>query len=228
MGLGGVILGKEKLTFLELLTDVDKFLWFLWVLFFVNIITIILDKFLGSSRHFAVITIGILLLMMGLSKILNVDVMGVKLICYHAHYFMAGYLARRFSVEKMACFRQLAIVLPLYFLMIPFWFRNNDIIIGGVLLNSVLSLLYRIVVAYLACYSLYLAFRKFVVNRNFLTIFGASTLGIYASHFCLLSYLPDTVWLPLLFILVSFLSLFFVEIVRKSNYLRPLIGEKIE
>ena len=210
-------------------TSVDKYLWFLWALFFINIITIVADKFARSLNNPNVSVIVLFctgVILMGISKILNSNVLGIKLICYHLHFFIFGYIIRKISFESKMYFRHLWIALPMFLLLLPFWHRTG-MQVFGVTLNPLISLVYKIIVAYLACYCIYLLFRRNFTMYTFFTKLGTSTLGIYAIHSWLLKFMPKELPVFLIFLIVSVLSYIGVLVLRKSNYLRPLIGEKI-
>lgn len=228
-GVWGGVFGFEDLYVIEIFTSVDKFLWFLWALFFINIITVIVDKLARIYNRTYVSVIVLLctgVVLMGISKILNSNVLGIKLICYHLHFFIFGYIIRKISFESKMYFRHLWIALPMFLLLLPFWHRTG-MQVFGVTLNPLISLVYKIIVAYLACYCIYLLFRRKFTMYTFFTKLGTSTLGIYAIHSWLLKFMPKELPVFLIFLIVSVLSYIGVLVLRKSNYLRPLIGEKI-
>ena len=61
-----------------------------------------------------------------------------------------------------------------------------------------------------------------------MAVFGGASLGIYAIHPWIISLLISHMSVLLGFFVVTGLSFIAVVIIRKTQYLRPAIGENIE
>ena len=90
--------------------------------------------------------------------------------------------------------------------------------------EGLIAYMISILIAYIACLACFILFKTYLGKETPLVLFGQSTLGIYAVHQGLIKACGmDKVWLT--FVVVLFVSVDFVYIIRKTQYLKFLIGE---
>lgn len=225
--MGGVKCLEYDLPFINLCIEPNNFSWFIWSLFFINLIVVTIDKMFGKKRCFLPIIFTTVLFALWGAAISATNTMGVKQIGVNLQYFVMGYLFRRYELCQYMNWKHLCVTMPLFFVLISFWHRQ-EIHVLSLQLTGVRANLYRMVTAYIGCYSLWVIFKEYFNRRMFLIPLGTASLGIYLLHFHILDF--ALLWgIPLftLFITVTFLSYVAVLLVRKSNYLKPFIGEYI-
>ena len=211
----------------KIFVDVGDFAWFIWTLFFINLIIVSLHKCFEKSEYLDLILFTSVAIIMGLTFMSPNNIMGVKNIGTELQYFVIGYLLKRHDVVEKGKKWHLIILWPMFLLLLFGWHRQHSIFFENSL-NGILNEIYVMITAYIGCGAVWLLFKEFVANKTVLAEIGKDSLGIYLIHFFVLGNLMRcNLTTLLLFVIVSIISLIIVRIVRASNYLRPLIGEYI-
>lgn len=224
--MGGVKCLEYHLPFTEILIDPDNFAWFIWALFFINVITITIDRLFGSKKVFLPILLMVVILIMSCIVMLDTNLMGLKQIGLNLQYFIVGYLMRRYDLPQYMDRKLALLTIPIFFVLVVFWERENMIILSVQL--GIMANVYRMITAYMACLGFWAIFKVFFDKALWLSLLGTASLGIYLLHFYILQ------WIllfggPLLvsFALTTVLSYGAVLLIRMSNYLKPFIGERV-
>lgn len=219
----------HKYPLLDMIVDPGKILWFIWCLFYICLITYTIEVFFRNSRYFLLVLILTMMLLMGASFMIKDNLFGYKNIAYEFQYFIAGYLLKRYHLDDTVLNKKyIKLAAPVFVILLLFWHRN-DIEIIGYQFNRVLSFAYIMLTAYMGCYVITMLFKEFGERKSFLTSFGTSSLGIYLVQLDIVRFgVRQCDNLFVVFILSTIVSLLFVKLVRASNYLRPIIGERIK
>lgn len=210
---------------IDLLLDVNNFLWFLWTLFFINLVVMGILTLARGSRIATAALLLVSVLVMGASKALDIDAFGLKLICLNMQYFVAGVLMRIWRVDEHIRSWHLCLTVPLFCI----FFIMKECLFPDVSASKGLALLaLSMLMAYTASYTFFLLFKNYYNTSSLLSRIGMCTLGIYAVHFFVIdAFLTFQMPVWLLFVVVSLLSLCLVWLIRRSVFLRPFIGEYI-
>lgn len=217
---GGLSLLLFKTSPLQLFISPDSYLWFLWDLFFISfVVNAVLSMFGDKAKP--TITIPILavfsVIILGFGKFLPTNDFNIKSICWMFQFYVAG-AAYKVYGEKLKANKFVGILMAALFLILfgaKYAFMPQ---------NGMAAYITSMVIAYLACYACLVLFRSYADNESPLTRLGQSTLGVYAVYQLLIKVCGiDNVWLS--FAVVLFLSVSFVYVIRKTQYLKFLIGE---
>ena len=217
---GGLSLLLFRTSPLQLLISPDNYLWFLWDLFFIslafNVLLSTLDGRVEQTKIIPVLAV-FSIIILGFGKFLPTNDFNFKSICWMFQFYVAGaaykVYGEKFKANKFA--GMLIAVTSLALFGIKYAFLQQ---------NGMAVYIISMVIAYLACYACFVLFRIFAENESLLSSLGQSTLGVYAVHQLLIKMCGiDNVWLT--FVIVLFLSVVFVYVIRKTQYLKFLIGE---
>lgn len=215
---GGKLLFHKCSPFL-LVVDPDRFLWFLWDLFFISIfVNCIMAIVKDSNRAFLTVCL-MAVVMILLGKFLPNNDYNIKSICWMFHFYVAGILYNRFLSNSS--FNKWLGPLFVILLIIMVWLRYKYIPQESLLSNGIM-----LIIAYIGCFAFFLSFKAYADSHPFLSILGQATLGIYAVHYdCMriLGYVVNNIWF--LFVVSVLLSYLFVYVIRKTKYMGFLIGE---
>lgn len=220
---GGVNLICDNHGIMSLFTNIGSNLWFLWTLFFIILLTLCVDIVLKENKIklISFILLSIALLVIG--KI-SPNILGIKHICVQFRWFLLGFFASKYNLNRYLNQKYMILLFIAWMLMLPLWHRNT-IQIGTHTLNSIETLLFHTMSSFFACYAVWSLFILHMDRKSFLRYFGSASLGIYTIHLYLVLLIHQTTITT--FILAAPLSLLIVELIRKSKYLKPLIGEGI-
>lgn len=198
----------------ELIWNVEKGLWFLWVLF-LNYLTlwifkILLKKIVEQSKDFQKSIRGIcivwIIFLLCSDMIINIPILGLQLYQQHCKWFLLGYLLfdnvdylLKSNVSKLETLISKYIIIFLFLCFVWNWNRVgnlsfvdkivNESAVGQIVAKG-FTHIYRLITAMLG-----IATAIFVGNdiynkngnKNYILYLGRNTLAIYASHlFCLI------------------------------------------
>lgn len=216
---GGIKIIVEGLPFYDILLNVDNHLWFLWSLFFISIITLILENTFGNSKFFLHIVLLSILVFLVLPKIIGIHVCGIKLISYYLQFFLFGFIIKKYQLHNKLSIKHLWLSIPVYLISFVLLLLSN---------KELIIMCSKMVCSYFGSYSLIVLFDKYLNKRTVMAVLGGASLGIYAIHPWIISFLISYLSVLLGFFVVTGLSLIAVVIIRKTQFLRPAIGEYIE
>ncbi|RAJ08557.1 fucose 4-O-acetylase-like acetyltransferase [Chitinophaga skermanii] len=176
----------------RVIMEPDYGLWFLWVLFWLNVILFLAMRVTKKYEEWAMLGIfAIIYLGKSVLKTGAAD-FGLNLIVWYLLFFLTGYAAKKHHVLRAQAKPYAAILCGiLYVVLFAYWDRlNAPIFITQLALPKVMTtaatLGYRFLVASTAIYVLYYIFAKLsIVERiqNVFVYFGTISLEIYATHF---------------------------------------------
>ena len=90
--------------------------------------------------------------------------------------------------------------------------------------DSLLAYVMKMMMAYMGCFASFILFIAYANSNSPLVLLGQSTMGIYAIHQYLIVWFGmSNVWLS--FMIVLALSVVFVFIIRRTKFLKFVIGE---
>ena len=217
---GGLSLLLFKTSPLQLLISPDTYLWFLWDLFFISLafnafLTTLGDR-VGPTKIIPVLAV-FSIIILGFGKFLPTNDFNIKSICWMFQFYVAGAAYKTYG-ENFKANKFVGMLIAATSLT---WFAIKFVFLPQ---NGMAVYITSMVIAYLACYACFVLFRTFAEKESLLSRLGQSTLGIYAVHQLLLKMCGiDNVWLS--FVIVLFLSVVSVYVIRKTQYLKFLIGE---
>lgn len=189
-----VVNGVEAENLGEYLLYPDKGLWFLWVLFFINVI-FLLGSWLAQKMQCAqeVVIIGICLALVSVMVLMDVRVFGFQFIAYYFLFYAMGYLFRKYEGRVATSSALLAGLMGVCWAVLAWFWRMHELpaLMQVLPLPATLTqYAYRFVTATIAVYLLLnlsprLLDSPKLWNRPFVAL-GNVSLGIYAVHFLLL------------------------------------------
>lgn len=217
---GGVSLLIRKASPFQLFLSPDNYLWFLWDLFFISLIfngiLFLAGKDEKPTKAFAILAV-ITIIILGAGKFIPTNDYNIKSICWMFQFYVAG-AAYRVYGERIKSNRSIGIIMAILFFVV-FWSKYTIMPQDGLITYVVMT-----IIAYMGCSACFLLFKSYAHSNTPLTLLGQSTLGVYAVHQGLITFLSlDNVWLS--FVIVLLLSVAIVYFIRWSNYFKFLIGE---
>lgn len=172
----------------------DKGLWFLWVLFFINVIfwagTYMAEK-IKTKQDWVIV--GICLVLVAVMVLFEVRMFGFQFIAYYFLFYSIGYFFHKYE-DKVASSSVLLMVLLGICWAVLVWFWNMHelpVFLKGLPLPATISqYAYRFITAAVAIYLLLdlsprVMNSSLLWNRPFVKL-GNISLGIYAVHFMFL------------------------------------------
>lgn len=200
--------------FMKMFLYPDAYFWFLWVLFFINVLFLLCQHLAykwGLSEFKVVLTT--CLLMIGLMVGFDIRLFGFQFIAYYYLFYTLGYVLRQFPVRQLG-----HPVVAVSFIVVwvgfawewgmhtlPSWMP----IISG-LPVSLLQYVYRGLTAAVAIVVI-LSMAPKVLNgngrvNNIASRFGQVSLGIYVVHLTVMGYIIDVVHKIFSFVTISQLA----------------------
>lgn len=178
----------------EYLLYPDKGLWFLWVLFFINVI-FLSGSWLAQKAKCAqeAVIIGICLALVAVMVLLDVRVFGFQFMAYYFLFYSQGYFFRKYEGRAASPNVMLLGFMGVCWAVLAWFWRMHELpaFMQGLPLPATLTqYAYRFVTAAIAIYLLLnlspsLLDSQKPWNRPFVAL-GNVSLGIYAVHFLLL------------------------------------------
>jgi len=216
-------------------------LWFLWVLFFVNMLTLLIRKvslILKYKYDFISIIFTIILLLS--STITDIHIFDIKLICWYFGFYSVGAFLKEHDNSISKIFNTkfyLAILFISFITLSSMWMRKAPPLFYHLInLGNIFIYFYKYMTALTGILFFFLFFYTYNKNPIIKNIFweslGLTTLGIYAIHFLLIHIVKISTiingnlrWF-IYAIIVLLLSFFVVKIIRHSKILKLLsLGE---
>ena len=192
-----LMLIKSRLSFnnaIDLLLHPDGGLWFLWVLFIINVFIIFgiwVAERIQIKEEYLIVGIGLLLA--GLMVVFDIRMFGFQFIAYYYLFYTLGYLLNKHN-NHLATKNKLVIILLTLVWFVLAWFWNMHqlpyFLNSLPLPHSLIQYLYRFVTATIAIYVLFAASpfllnKDNIINHPFVSL-GTISLGIYTTHFVLI------------------------------------------
>ena len=187
---GGIDVGKIGLYFLY----PDKSLWFLWVLFFINII-FLLGSYVGNKIKIRQewVAISICLILVSIMVLFEVRVFGFQFIAYYFMFYGLGYFFHKYEDRLALSSIFFLVLLGICWIVLAWFWKMHELPIfmkGLPLPDTIMQYIYRFITAAIAVYQLLVLSPKILNgthkwNRP-LVYLGKISLGIYAVHFMLL------------------------------------------
>ena len=221
----------------------DRYFWFLWVLFFINVLfsfSRYISEKIKIKEDIAIISMSILLIAVML--VTNFRLLGFQFISYYYLFFMLGYMIRKYKPS----INQRSIVYVFFFILwcLLAWNWNMHTLPLclhiSIIPESIMQFLYRGVSAFVAVYLLLMCSEKILDKDNnillhYIVWIGKYSLCFYTTHLLLVvpmrkmitSVIPRldgqfVILEPLLFTLLLAISSFIILILSRSFWLERL------
>lgn len=172
----------------------DKGLWFLWVLFLINVVFLWGDWVSETLKiHQEIVVLLLCLLFSGIMVIFDVRVLGFQFIAYYFIFYSAGFYLHKYYEKAVTKNKWvLALLIVIWSILAWFWNMHNlpEFLTGLPLHTSLVQYCYRFVTAIVAIYLLF-AISPMILNSekfwNSLSVgIGRLSLGIYTVHFIII------------------------------------------
>jgi len=223
----------------------DAYFWFLWVLFWINLLFICcqwISDLLKIDELFTIAFASICLII--IMVFVELRAFGFQFIAYYFIFYSLGYCFHRFPKFVIKNHYTLASIAIVWFILAWFW-NMHELpswmpSISGIP-NGVLQYLYRGLTASIAIILLF-SIAPFISNEKFILDYwireiGAISLGIYVIHLLLMGYItnglsrllptcPQMTLICITFIITTFLSIIIAKRLRKHEWSnRHLLGK---
>ena len=204
-----------------MVVDPDKYLWFLWDLFFisllVNVVVLLISKITLKRDYIFKALFLLAMIILCLGKFLPENDFNVKSICWMFQFYVAGAAFKEYG-EKL---KNLKVLGPVMAVIFVFAVWATVFILSQ---NSLITHVVMMVLAYIGSLACFLLFKSFSNTESIIVELGQSTLGVYAIHQSLITMLGiNNVWYS--FVVVLAISIIIIYFIRSSIYLKFLIGE---
>lgn len=208
-------------------------LWFLWVLFLINVAYYLLNK---TKRpylfgiFFYLLTYGLFLL---LNRFEFGNVLGISLFCWHFPFFIIGCYAKEHDLMNRIPYLSLVLLIPILIFLELIWYRVGTSSFG-LNLHGELLYIYNKLINYLIAllaitvlFKLSLLFKKNTLNysewlsRNTLTIYTIHFIFLFTSLGILMKVETNlSILVALVSISTFVLSCFSTALLNMNRYLR--------
>ncbi len=229
------------------ITTFSTNLWFLWSLFYINILIKIINKYFKDNIYIISILITFILPNTLVIKYFNIN---FYLYSFMYFYFLIGYFYKKYNLqEKLVNYfnYKILIINTILFIIMLFFFKNEHYIYTSLLniLNNYKQIfidIYRYLIGIIGCIEilLFIYIIKNKINKkiqNILIYIGKNTLGIYIISSIIQPYLLPLItnklntinYLLMILetIIVLIVSVLITELIKKNKYLNKyLLGEK--
>ena len=204
-----------------MVVDPDKYLWFLWDLFFisllVNVVVLLISKITLKRDYIFKALFLLAMTILCLGKFLAENDFNVKSICWMFQFYVAGAAFKEYG-EKLKNIKVLGPVTAATFVL-AVWAQYSF-----VTQESLMTYVVMMALAYIGCLACFLLFKSYSNAESVIAELGQSTLGVYAIHQSLITLLGiNNVWYS--FVVVLTISIIIIYLIRSSIYLKFLIGE---
>lgn len=172
----------------------DKGLWFLWVLFFINVIflagTYLAEKIKTKQEW---VIVGACLVLVAVMVLFEVRVLGFQFIAYYFLFYSIGYFFHKYEDKVVSLSVFLMALLGISWAVLAWFWNMHELPVflkGLPLPATITQYAYRFITAAIAVYLL-LVFSPKILNSTRkwnqpLVNLGKISLGIYAVHFIIL------------------------------------------
>ena len=179
--------------FLDYIIFPGRGLWFLWVLFLINVLFLLgsaLALRIKLSQEFVIICF--CLILAGIMSFVDIRVLGFQFVAYYFIFYSLGYFLHKYE-RLLVTKNNLIIILVLVWAFLAwFWQMHNlpSFLVGFPVPATLLQYLYRFITAAIAVYVLIIICPRFLNkdcrwNKPFIG-FGVVSLGIYTVHLILM------------------------------------------
>jgi len=206
--------GSMPISFIKIIIYPDNGLWFLWSLFWINILFYISSK---CSKNIGAFMFLLLLLCVIFIFFFQLDnKFGIKQTILLFPYFILGFTLKKYPFLKKKVLAYKHVYLLIFLLAIYFWKRVDPILVyQNYLLTNIFTLGVKTFISMVGVIAFFSISEQFNKNISFVQEIGKSTIGIYAIHFFILNYfvflfkqVNSIILFYFLIILVSFSVLF--------------------
>ena len=182
-------------TFVSYLVIPDDGLWFLWVLFFINVLFLIVTYIFKKINYPEEIGIlGMCLILTLIMVLFEIRVFGFQFIAFYFLFYCMGYAIHKYyeMVKTNNIFVLLIIAIVWGFLAWNWKMSEPPTFLDGIPVPSALMLYgYRFITACAAIYLLLMVAPRVLNNQHHLntliSTFGGVSLGIYAVHYLVIA-----------------------------------------
>lgn len=173
----------------------DKGLWFLWVLFFINLLFLFAD---WSARKLRVkselVVLSLCMLLIILMALFKISLFGLQLIAFYFLFYSLGYYMHKYYERAFTSSRYVIISLTIVWMVLGWFWHMHELpffLKGYLIPEAIVIYAYRYLTATLAIYILMSIAPTLIGKDNkwnlpFVRIGGVS-LGIYATHLIMMS-----------------------------------------
>lgn len=172
----------------------DGGLWFLWVLFFINVFFVLgssLAERLKVAQEFVIL--GTCLFLVGLMVVFDVRVFGFQFISYYFLFYSLGYYLNKYNKSLITENVIVLVILFLIWSVLAYFWRMHELppaLQRVPLPGTLLQYAYRFTTAAIAIYIMIAIFPKILhkdnqLNKSLAKI-GVYSLGIYTTHMILI------------------------------------------
>lgn len=225
----------------------DKFFWFLWVLFWINIIFTVVKCIADKMKIDEMIPIGIAcILMTGVMMGLEIRVFGFQFLAYYFIYYTLGYCIHRFYFLQIS--KDIILITMIMLWGGLAWFWNMHELPSWMptipyVPTSLVQYAYRGFTAFVAVVIILAIAPKMLNSENKFSIhikeIGVFSLGLYVCHLSFMEYIvnivrgvipasSDFVYIFVTFIVSFVSSLIIVEFLKKYNWTAKVFLGKIK
>jgi fucose 4-O-acetylase-like acetyltransferase len=220
----------------------DTGLWFLWVLFFIYAFYVSLCSIAEKFRfNQSLMLLGCALALFGIYLVTNFRYFGFQFISWYFMPFTLGILFNRYQTFMNKYWKYLFVVSVIVFPVLAWnWqMKQMPVLFGFTVNNNLWLYAYKFLSVIFAIPFFMYMFQLLNEKMQILKVLGRNTLGIYAIHFLLLSWIVKPIHTytagmlnPYLFLIVTIVLVvaicnFCVLLIRKvSVFAWLLLGEK--
>lgn len=224
-------------------------LWFLWSLFYINILVKIINKYF-KDNIFIYILLFLITFILPNNLIIKYFNIQFSLYSYMYLYFMLGYFYKKYNLEeklkKLINYKTLIINSIIFILLLNFFSKEDYIYLSGINIignyKQILIDLYRYLIGFIGSIEILLLVKYLIPKLNDkikdkLTYLGKNTLGIYIVSSILHPYLLpiitkgisniNYIFIILESIIIILISILVIELIKKNKILNKyLLGDK--
>lgn len=172
----------------------DTSFWFLWVLFWINVIFIGCQSLADKLKKEEMFTIGFMaVLLVGLMAGANIRLFGFQFLAYYFVFYVLGYCLHRFEWMRVSNKWVICFMMVIWLYLAWYWQMVHvptNIAVIPHLPSSLAIQGYRFVTAMLAVVTIQSTASKCLNSKNWLNLkaveMGGISLGVYAVHLLLL------------------------------------------
>lgn len=224
-------------------------LWFLWSLFYINILVKIINKYF-KDNIFIYILLFLITFILPNNLIIKYFNIQFSLYSYMYLYFMLGYFYKKYNLEeklkKLINYKTLIINSIIFILLLIFFSKEDYIYLSGINIignyKQILIDLYRYLIGLIGSIEILLLVKYLIPKLNDkikdkLTYLGKNTLGIYIVSSIIHPYLLpiitkgisniNYIFIIIESIIIILISILVIELIKKNKILNKyLLGDK--
>lgn len=189
---------KDQLTcntFFDYIIYPDHGLWFLWVLFLINVVFAWGCKISDAFRvRQDIILLGLCMFFIFLMVLFDIRIFGFQLLAYYLIFYSFGHFLHKYEKKIVTSSNCVIIILAMIWLVLAWFWQMHDLpsfLSKLPIPNNLISYVYRFVTALIAVYILFVLAPKTLNkdtrwNKPFKEL-GMLSLGIYTTHLIMMS-----------------------------------------